>query len=532
MGGIQNRLLAGVFSFVLCMGCESHGLTFVRRPFLQLGTPNRASVCWKLGAAASLNVRFGTDSANLNRATAPSPNATDACVNLEGLEPGTRYYYRVYTGSSPVGVAPNQYLVTSPPPGARKKYTFWLLGDFGVGKGHSQYDTFGIAALRVRDAFIAVNGSPHVDGMLMLGDISYERGSEQELNAGTFDPYYGIMSNSFTWPAMGNHETYTSSTGVPYLAAFNLPTAAQAGGAPSNSEYYYSWDYGNIHFIVLEFEYNRSEPGSAQYQWLEQDLQSRSSRKADWNIAYFHHTPYTCCHHNSEREGDLVSIRYNFLPLLEKYGVDLVFVGHSHNYERSYLLDGAYSSSGTNTSQTYHYDWYKKNRSRIIKDSLSGDPKGTGPYRKAEGAHKGTVYTVVGSGGKLNPTSGQHPLMRVKHVLQGSVLLQIEDSVATARFIDTTRTVRDRFQVIKTRAPTVVRPRKPLGDAVQPGFSRTGRLFRFAADNAVPMRIYSLDGALLFRETPRGRWEPGKERLPPGDYYYRYGTVFGKAALP
>jgi hypothetical protein len=425
---------------------------------------------------------------------------------------------------------PGYYFVTLPPVGSRRKHNFWLLGDFGVGKGHADWEKFGKAALKVRDAFIAVNGSPHVDGVLMLGDISYESGSEEQLNAGTFDVYPAIMSNSFTWPAMGNHETYTEITGYPYRKAFNLPMRGEAGGVASNSEYYYAWNHGNIHFIVLEFEVSSRAKGGAQYQWLEQDLQSKSARDADWIIAYWHHTPYTCCHHNSETEAQLVNIRYNFLPLLERYGTDLVFVGHSHNYERSMLLNGAYSFSDTSTDQDAHYKWYADNKAKVVLNTHSGSIRGSGPYRKKKGANLGTVYTIVGSGGKLDSTAGLHPMMKVKHVLQGSVLLDVEDSVANVRFIDTARAIRDDFRMVKSR-PQVPTP-VAKSPAAQAGFTRAGRSFRFAEGNAMPLRIYGTSGALLSNGIHRGSWQPTTAAIPPGEYYYRFGSDFGKVSLP
>lgn len=510
---------------------------FIRKPFLQLGTPTSAAVCWKTDSAAVLHVRFGTDSSRLDRVTKPSLPTTDFCASLDSLQPATKYFYEAYRDSTPVQGSPSQYLVTAPLKGTKgRKFTFWLLGDFGIGAGLPQYPTFGHAALKVRDAFLKVNGSSHVDGFLMLGDIAYESGTEAELNAGTFDVYPEVMATSFSWPAMGNHETYTVASGGPYLSAFTLPSQGQAGGVPSNSEYYYSYNYGNIHFIVLEFEVSSRLHTGSQYEWLYQDLQSASAREADWIIVYAHHNAYTRGTHSSETESQLVDIRYNFMPLLEQYGADFFISGHSHTYERSYLLNGAYSIQSVDLDS--HNVWYAKNWSRVVLDSTSGDPLTTGPYRKLTGGNNGTVYIVAGSGGKLG-SSGRHPMMRVNHKLQGSVLLEIQDSVATARFIDTTGTIRDHFQVIKSAPPPPPPPPPPpLGAAREgakegapPRLVQAGRTFWFRGD-PTPLRVYALDGRLMYRGTPRGKWEPSRAALPTGVYYYRYGERFGRVSLP
>lgn len=532
MKRLHPYLLAGA----LCAGlfASAQAQTFVRKPFLQLGTPSRASLCWKLSAAASLTVRFGTDSLNLARSSAPSANLANTCVVMDSLQPYTKYHYKVFNGATELTTTNLQYFRTAPPVGARdRKYTFWMLGDFGTGVGHSEYNTFGLAAQRVGNAFVAVNGSPHVDGVLLLGDIAYEDGTEAQVDAGAFAFYPHIMSNSFTWPAMGNHETYTTA-GSAYLNAFALPNAGQAGGVASGSELYYSYNYGNVHFIVLEFELSSRATTGAQYLWLQQDLQSPSAQDADWIIVYAHHMPYTCCDHNSETEAQLVNLRYNFLPLLEQYGVDMYFAGHSHNYERSWLLDSAYSSSGTSTTQSTHYNWYAANRARVLVDSASGNPDSTGPYRKRKGGNNGTVYAVVGSGGKLtNSTAAKHPMMYMRQIRQGSMILEIEDSVATARFIDTTRTVRDKFSIVKTMNRPVALQAPRRGPAPQASrFAQQGRRFEFAADNAVAVQVYSPDGSLLLRETPRGTWEIGRARLPAGEYYLRHGNDFRKVTLP
>jgi hypothetical protein len=520
------RYLTIALAGILLLGAtaEIQSQTYARKPFLQMGTPTSASVCWRLSTATALTVRFGTDSTNLSRQSAPSAASANACVSLDTLLPSTKYHYKLYAGATEIPGSTQQYVVTHPPANSRAKHSFWVIGDFGIGPNHS---TYGNAQLHVRDAYVNVNGGNHTDGVLMLGDVAYESGTDNELTNGVFNIYPDIMANSFAWPVIGNHEAPNITSG--YLAGFTLPTAGQSGGVASGTEYYYSFDYGNIHFINLDSEISNRTTTGPMYQWLQQDLQATQK---DWIVVTFHHPPYTRGSHNSETEAKHVNMRYTFLPLLEQYGVDLVLGGHSHNYERSYLLDSAYSSSSTSTTQSTHTTWYTTYRSRIILDSSSGNHATTGPYRKVKGGNKGAVYAVVGSSGKV-ATSNRHPLMFVNYGILGSMILDIEDSVLTGRFIDTTRTIRDQFRIEKT-LPSVSIGDAPEARALKSGsasFDRAGRVFHFAGDNTSALRVFTLDGRLLFEGIPKGRWEASRKDFPPGEYYFRHAGALGKISL-
>jgi hypothetical protein len=385
----------------------------------------------------------------------------------------------------------------------------------------------------VRDAYVNVNGGNHTDGVLMLGDVAYESGTDNELTNGVFNIYPDIMANTFAWPTIGNHESPNITTG--YLAGFTLPNAAQSGGVSSGTEYYYSFDYGNIHFIILDSEVSNRTTTGPMYAWLQQDLQSQSASQADWIVAYFHHSPYTCCDHNADTEVKHVNMRYVFMPLLEQYGVDFHLSGHSHNYERSWFLDSAYSSSGTSTTQSTHTTWFTANRSRIIKDSSSGDPDGTGPFRKAKGGNNGTIYAVVGSSGKMETSTGQHPMIKIKLMQYGSAILEIQDSVADFRFIDSGGVLRDKFRIVKSLPSVSVRgtdPGKAPIRTATASFEHAGRQFLFAPDNRQVLRVFALDGRLMFEGVPAGRWEAPRKVLPTGEYFFRHGSALGKISLP
>ncbi len=510
MRRIHSWLLAA--TFFAGMGLEAQSQTFVRMPFLQKGSYNKATVCWRISAAAALTVKFGTDSTNLANTSAASASNVDACMTLDStkLQPTTKYFYEVYNGATKLTGSVRQTFVTAPLVGAKKKSTFWILGDPG---------SSGTPQTNVKNAFLRINQGAPLDGVIMNGDVAYESGTDAEFTTNLFTKYPDVFATNFIWSAIGNHEAVASTTGASYLAAFNFPTAGEIGGVASGSELYYSFNYGNIHFIMLDSQVSSRTKTGAQYLWLQQDLQATQQ---DWIVAIWHHPPYSFSGHNSDTEGQMMDMRTNFVPLLEQYGVDIVYTGHSHDYERSYLIDSAYGNSTDNNSK----------KARVVLDNKSGNPTTTGPYRKAsmKGPHQGAVYLVSGSSAKLDAGT-LHPMMYVQYSVYGSSVLTIEDTVATSKFIDSSGTVRDQFQIVKTRGTVTSAGRPALKQDAQK-FSQMGRRFLFPANNTAPFRIYSLSGDLISQETPKGMWEPSSKRLPTGAYYFRYGAKFGKISIP
>ena len=183
----------------------------------------------------------------------------------------------------------------------------------------------------------------------MLGDNAYSEGNDVEYQAAVFDTYPQVLPRTVLWPTLGNHDGFTADSTTesgPYYDIFSLPRDGEAGGVASGTEAYYSFDYGNMHFICLDsYETDRS-PDGAMMTWLEADL---AANDKGWVIAFWHHSPYSKGERDSDTGRRSIALRQNAVPLLERYGVDLVLTGHSHSYERSYLIDGHYELSDTFT---------------------------------------------------------------------------------------------------------------------------------------------------------------------------------------
>ncbi len=155
--------------------------------------------------------------------------------------------------------------------------------------------------------------------MLYLGDV-YEKGTYTEFYNlyGTASTFFGQFRN-ITNPVIGNHE-YENGVAPGYFYYW--------GAIPN----YYSYDAGGWHFIALNStsEANQTAPGSAQYQWLVNDL---ATNNAQCTIAYFHHPVY-----NIGPEGDTPRMA-PIWDLLYLNGIDVVLTGHDHNYQRWKSLD-------------------------------------------------------------------------------------------------------------------------------------------------------------------------------------------------
>jgi hypothetical protein len=178
--------------------------------------------------------------------------------------------------------------------------------------------------------------------------------------------------------------------------------------------------------------------------WLRHDL---AATKQDWIIAYFHHPPYTKGSHDSNVERQLIEMRENALPILEAGGVDLCLTGHSHSYERSFLIDRHYGKQDTFTAA-------------MKVNGGDGRPDGTGPYRKAtfgRGVHEGAVYIVAGSSGKITGKTEKtaargfldHPAMFLSLYRLGSLVLDVEGNRLDAAFLTEKGERLDHFTILK-----------------------------------------------------------------------------------
>lgn len=428
-----------LFSCLLLMPLQSQ-VVVQRGPYIQVATQNSIIIKWRTNTATTSRVIYGLDPINLIYTVSEASSTTEHEIELTGLLADTKYYYSIGNAADIISAAPDQFFFTLPPPNTIRPYNFWVIGDCGSANDDQR---------AARNSFQNQFGANRNYGIIMLGDNAYTFGTDGDYQDAIFNNMYeDIISNTVMWPTPGNHDYYSgasaSSQTGPYYDIFSMPTTGQLGGVPSNTEAYYSYNIGNIHFISIDSYDSGRDSNNAMGNWIKQDLMNNTQ---EWTIAYWHHPAYTKGSHDSDNpfpwlDFELPQIREQIIPIMERYGVDLILNGHSHSYERSYLLDGHYGNSST------------FNSSHQI-DNGSGDFITDCPYIKnTEGgeAHKGTVYALVGVSGKTDVTSSgwPHPAMYTSSVDHlGSMLLTVSGNRLDAKFLTSNEVIFDQFSIIK-----------------------------------------------------------------------------------
>jgi len=411
-----------------------------RGPYLQIGTPTSITVRWRTDLATDSRVQYGLDPTNLTESASDDEVTGEHIVELADLLPDTKYYYAVGANGTNFAAGAEYFFVTGP--ATSRPTRIWVIGDSGTATipgGNSE---------GVRDAYYSFAKTRYTDLWLMLGDNAYYEGTDAQYQTAVFNTYPEMLRQTCVWPTIGNHETYDpyADGHIAYSDIFTLPTRGEAGGMPSGTEHYYSFDYGNIHFVCLDSEMSDTQTNGPMVTWLKNDLAANTK---DWLIAFWHSPPYSHGSHNSDSpsEWNLVAMRENIVPVLESYGVDLVLCGHSHCYERSFLLDGHYGNSSTLVPS-------------MIKDSGSGRPSDTGAYLKSiigPTPHQGAVYVVNGSSGWATDGTMDHPAMYKSLLRTGSLVLDVNGGRLDAKFLRETGAIDDFFTIMKGMPPEALR---------------------------------------------------------------------------
>jgi hypothetical protein len=446
------KLKLRLLYLILFISFNSFSQTIIRGPYLQKGTETSVVVRWRSDSNTPSVIEYSLNSDFSSKVVLPvNPVASpatgyDYTVEITGLSPNTKYYYRIGNNGSLSSGITDLYFKTHPTIGTSGSYRFWVLGDCGTGDDDDNAED-------VRDAYYSyiTTNSYDTDGMLFLGDNAYLDGTDAQFQVAVFDTYPDILKNTISWSCFGNHEGWWLSpsdlgypvdfTGSPYYDIYTFPVEGESGGMASGTEAYYSFDYGNIHFMVLDsFGTDRSATG-AMHTWAENDIQNTTQK---WIVAFWHHPPYSKGSHDSDTEIELIEMRENFLPMLEANGVDLVLAGHSHSYERSYFINGHYGDSDTFSSTTH-----------TIETNGGGDGKigSGGAYNKTSfgtNAGKGAVYVVTGSAGKTSAMESiPHEAMYYSVRELGSSIIELDGENLTLQFLDKDGNIDDYFTINK-----------------------------------------------------------------------------------
>jgi 3',5'-cyclic AMP phosphodiesterase CpdA len=187
---------------------------------------------------------------------------------------------------------------------------FAAIGDMGTGDA-PQYE--------VAQRMVAARKDFPFDFAIMLGDNIYGGSGPKDFERKFEAPYKPLLDAGVKfYAALGNHDNPNER----FYKLFNM-----------NSATYYTFKKGNVRFYVLDSDYMDPK----QLSWLETQLQNDAG-SGDWKICYFHHPLYS----SGNTHGPATDLRLLLEPLLVKYGVNVVFSGHEHVYERIQPQKGIY----------------------------------------------------------------------------------------------------------------------------------------------------------------------------------------------
>ena len=269
-----------------------------RGPFLQSVTPESIWVVWETTSLSTGQVEYGLTS-ELGQVVKENGDVLHHEVQLTGLKPYTNYYYRVDKGK----VA--KFRTAADP--ADAGFRFVVYGDSRSGN-------------KIHGAIVRQIVAIAPDFVIHTGDLVESGRSVSEWNRffKIAEPFLRVAP---FYPTLGNHEDYNPNRDDNhYLDIFHLP----------GTELWYAFDYGNVRFISLKADacpITKFFPDDEQLSWLERQLEDNRS---EWLILFFHVGVFTS---RSEEFLEL-GMRERLVPLFEKYGVDAVFMGHHHSYER------------------------------------------------------------------------------------------------------------------------------------------------------------------------------------------------------
>jgi hypothetical protein len=319
-------------------------------------------------------------------------------AHLTGLQPSADYVYAaVHDGAEP------EYGSFRTGPRGRAPLTFTSFGDQGTPTTGKRY-TPPAGVTIANPPYVNDNlGSPAATDVtagvervrplfhLFNGDLCYANLADDRVR--TWSDFWENNSRSARhrpWmPAAGNHENELGNGAIGYRAYqtyFGLPDVP--GQTDDTRGLWYSFTVGAVRVISLANDdicyqdggnsYVRGYSNGAQKAWLEQELRAaRADRDVDWIVVCMHQVAISTA---DQFNGADLGVRQEWLPLFDRYGVDLVVCGHEHHYERSHPIRGQQSNA---TLTPVPAD----TRTDVIDTS------------------RGTVHMVIGGGGTSAPSN-------------------------------------------------------------------------------------------------------------------------------
>ena len=273
---------------------------FDKGPYLQNVGKTHITIMWETTYSTESQVDYGiTEDCDLFFEDLKEVKLHE--VTLSPLRPNTLYYYEISRGfttkTGTFRTAPDQNI----------PFKFVIYGD-----SQANPDIHRNIAKNIQKINPAL--------ILHTGDLVSNGTRNYQWESLFFEPLREVINHIPLFPCLGNHERNARN----YFNFFSLP----------NNESWYSFNYSNCHFVILDTNKDYKK-GSNQYKWLRNDLENANTK---WKFVYFHHPPYS-----AGRHGSNAKVRSILTPLFRRQGVDIVFSGHDHTYQRSLPINSAFN---------------------------------------------------------------------------------------------------------------------------------------------------------------------------------------------
>lgn len=334
---LRSLGLAAVFSMLGTAAFAANTTGILKLPYLIYpGQNTQMEVLWQdVDTEAANTLSWGTDTTySMGSVTVPENSSASSMhqhiYTITGLQPDTTYYYQV------AGVAANSVSATG-------VFTGSFMTGPATGSTHVKFlalgdtRTYPFAMDNVMQELkkVYTNIDPEYQRLAIHAGDWVSSDGESNWTTEWFDPtktdIVAFLANTPINGVKGNHEDnggYSQFFPKYYPFPYMTPQA-KAGSTTLFNSYYGSFDYGPVHFTLVD-QYTTYTAGSPQYNWVVSDLAAANANpNTPWKVLMFHEPSWNAGSHTNNTTTQQV-----FDPLIQQYNVDLVYMGHSHDYTR------------------------------------------------------------------------------------------------------------------------------------------------------------------------------------------------------
>ncbi|MEN6306458.1 MAG: metallophosphoesterase [Anaerohalosphaeraceae bacterium] len=311
-------------------------------PYLQNLKIDGITVMWEVNQQVPCMLEYGLDSNYGTPASITTENSGGGTIIykavLTGLLPDETYHYQVTIDGIPLG---DKTFATAP--SSRINFSFAVWSD-SQGHNHGVYSGDPYEPTKAMMAHMAASG---VKFAVTTGDLAENGDSYTDTKYYYLDRVAKYLGQTVPWfNAWGNHDAGQSSV----IRKFADMPSKDRGGPYTAGYGSFSFDYAGCHFLCSD-DLTRSD-----FAWVQNDLQQAVANHARQIFLFIHRPPYSERWYSGEAD-----IRTNLVPLMEQYGVDICFSGHTHEYERGWQNNVYYCMTGGGSwldlAEPLVYDW-------------------------------------------------------------------------------------------------------------------------------------------------------------------------------